>query len=59
MLLTAGMPVRVGLPATAGMPAIARTPSKDCSKQKHRQQQGGTIIIRDKIYDVVFVNKLL
>ncbi len=58
MLLTAGMLVRVGIPATAGMPAIARMPSKDCSKQKHRQQHG-TIIIRNKIYDVVFVNKLL
>jgi hypothetical protein len=23
-----------------GMPAIIRTPSKDCSKQKHHQQQG-------------------
>jgi hypothetical protein len=54
MLLTAEMPGRIRIPATAGMPAIART-----AASRNTGNSMGTIIIRDKIYAVVFVNKLL
>jgi hypothetical protein len=44
---------------TAAMPATARTPSKDGRKQKHTDNSRDTVVIRDKIYAFVFMNKLL
>ncbi len=44
------------------MPATAKTPSKDGSKQKHtgNSREIRVIrVIREKIYAVAFVNKLL